>query len=163
MEIICISITMFPYVLWSFESPYFFVLSASLSLLPIFLFGYQFFLVFFFFSYWIIVLLYYSKYLAMCLSVCWEYTMISTFTGFLMLLVIEVNYGFWCNAYLFTFSTLVWAFGIVYKRSISTLNFWKHTPISLSKTFVFLIFIFRSLIHSELNFLAVLVITIRPD
>ena len=34
---------MFPYVLWSFESPYFFVLSASLSLLPIFLFGYQFF------------------------------------------------------------------------------------------------------------------------
>ena len=66
----------------------FFALSASLSLLPIFLFGYQ---VFFLLTNNTSL---YSKYLAVCISVCWEYTMISPFTGFLMLLMIEVNYGF---------------------------------------------------------------------
>lgn len=43
LDLIHISITMFPYVLWSFGSPYFFVLRASSSLLPIFRFGYQYF------------------------------------------------------------------------------------------------------------------------
>ena len=88
LDLIYISITMSPYVLWPFGSLYFFCFECFFESSSHFsLWSPGFFLLTNNTSL-------YSKYLAVCISVCWEYTMISPFTGFLMLLVIEVNYGF---------------------------------------------------------------------